>query len=490
MTPLADAPLLRDFARTGSERAFGELVSRHTNLVYSAALRQTGCPELAREITQDVFTDLARKAPTLAEKMHDDATLGGWLYTSTRYLSLNALRDERRRVAREQKLMPHEDSTPAPDAWAAVAPVLDEAMAELNDAERESVVLRFFNNLDFHAVGRALGVSDDTAQKRVTRAIEHLRELLAKRGVTVGGSGLVILISTNAVLVAPVGLSAAIITGAVAAIATSAVTQATIITMSWINAKSVAAMIAAAFIAGTATYFVEEHRVNDAEARARQLLEQQSQLATARDEALAMARTKAQEAARPRTDANDLARLRNEVTQLRQQLAAQQSRTLQAAAPPNEAPKVVAHTPGSYIAKEQMGHVGFATPEAGLETITFALMNGTYEQTIEAMGDIFAKSERENPNGSEEFAARQKKIAPHFKGMQIVAKKVLADDKVELKYRWDFAPEFLQLNPGLTPPEFQTQPMLRIGTEWRMGGSTRDHQRDWDVGGQIQTFTP
>jgi RNA polymerase sigma factor (sigma-70 family) len=227
MSTLNDAPLLRDFARTGSERAFGELVLRHTNLVYSAALRQTSCPELAREITQDVFTDLARKAPALAEKMHDHASLGGWLYTSTRYLALNAIRDERRRVLREHKLMHEADSTPDADAWADVAPVLDEAMAELNDPEREAVVLRYFQNLDFQSVGRALGVSDDTAQKRVTRALDHLRELLAKRGVTVGGSGLAILISTNAVLVAPAGMSAAILSTALAGTAISAATLAT-----------------------------------------------------------------------------------------------------------------------------------------------------------------------------------------------------------------------------------------------------------------------
>jgi RNA polymerase sigma factor (sigma-70 family) len=213
MPSLTDAQLLRDYARTGSERAFGEIVSRHTNLVYSAALRQSGSPELAREITQDVFTDLARKAPALAATLHDDAALGGWLYKGTRYLTLNALRDERRRVAREQKLMHEVDSTPDADEWARVAPVLDEAMAGLNDTEREAVVLRYFQNLDFQSVGRALGVSDDTAQKRVTRAVEHLRELLAKRGVAVGGSGFAMLLAANSVQAVPVGLSQAISAG-------------------------------------------------------------------------------------------------------------------------------------------------------------------------------------------------------------------------------------------------------------------------------------
>ncbi len=208
MTPRTDAELLRTYARDATEPAFGELVTRYTGLVYSAALRQCASPELAREVTQDVFTDLARKARTLAKNFSGDSTLGPWLYKSTRYAALNAARDERRRVARELTLMPELHGPPDEPAWDRVAPVLDDAMAELNDAEREAVVLRYFQNLDFHAVGRALHVSDDTAQKRVSRAVERLRELIAKRGVTVGGSGLMILLAANSVQAAPIGLGA------------------------------------------------------------------------------------------------------------------------------------------------------------------------------------------------------------------------------------------------------------------------------------------
>ena len=225
MTPRTDAELLRAYTRDASEPAFGELVTRYTNLVYSAALRQCACPELAREVTQDVFTDLARKARTLAANFSDDATLGAWLYKSTRYAAMNAARDERRRVAREHTLMPELAAAPDEPAWDRVAPVLDDAMAGLADAEREAVVLRYFQNLDFHAVGRALGVSDDTAQKRVSRAVERLRELLAKRGVAVGGSGLAILLTTNSVQAAPTGLGATMLAVAAKAGAAQAATS-------------------------------------------------------------------------------------------------------------------------------------------------------------------------------------------------------------------------------------------------------------------------
>lgn len=219
----SDAQLLGEYAAQGSEPAFAEVVARHTDLVYSAALRQTGSPELAREIAQGVFTDLARKAPALTGTLSPDASLAGWLFRGTRFAGLKLFRDDHRRRTRERQFMEHLD--PAPDTvldWERIAPVLDEAMAELGDTDREAVLLRYFKNQDFRAVGFALGVSDAAAQKRVSRAVERLREFLAKRGVTVGASGLVVVISANAVQAAPVGLAGTLSTAAVLAGTTAA----------------------------------------------------------------------------------------------------------------------------------------------------------------------------------------------------------------------------------------------------------------------------
>jgi RNA polymerase sigma factor (sigma-70 family) len=210
----SDAQLLSEYGALHSEPAFAEIVARHTDLVYSAAWRQTGSPELAREVSQSVFTDLARKARRLTGTLTADASLAGWLYRGTRFAALTLLRSERRRQAHERQFM--EELRPTPEtapAWERVGPMIDQAMAELGDADREAVLLRFFKNQDFHAVGRALCVSDDAAQKRVTRAVERLRAILAKRGVTVGGQGLVVAIAAHAVAAAPSGL-AATLTGA------------------------------------------------------------------------------------------------------------------------------------------------------------------------------------------------------------------------------------------------------------------------------------
>src|SRR5262249_25134102 len=155
----------------------------------------------------------ARKAKLLSQKVSADGSLAGWLHRSTRYAALNHLRDSRRRRANERQAMEQllTDSEFSAD-WEQIRPALDEALDSLSDEDREALLLRYFKNQDFRAVGHALGVSDDAAQKRVSRAVERLREFFARRGVTVSVSGLVVVISANAVQAAPIGLSAAIAT--------------------------------------------------------------------------------------------------------------------------------------------------------------------------------------------------------------------------------------------------------------------------------------
>jgi RNA polymerase sigma factor (sigma-70 family) len=259
----SDAKLLREYAAQHCEPAFAEIVARHSDLVYSAALRQTGSPELAREVAQSVFTDLARKARALADTLSAEASLAGWLFRGTRFAGLKLLRDDRRRHTRERQFMEHFNpaSETTPD-WERVAPVLDEAMAELPEADHEAVLLRYFKNQDFHAVGLALGVSDDTAQKRVSRAVERLREFFVKRGVTVEASGLVLVISANAVQAAPIGLSAEIATTAalggkiITAATTATVTKA--IAMTILQKTFIAAAIFTTLTIATSTYIAHQ----------------------------------------------------------------------------------------------------------------------------------------------------------------------------------------------------------------------------------------
>src|SRR2546428_2967190 len=105
--------------------------------------------------------------------------------------------------------------------WTHVEPLLDEAMHALDETDRAGGLLRYFENKSLREVGAALGTSDDAAQKRVSRAVERLREFFAKRGVTVGASGLAVVISANAVQAAPIGLAVTISSMTLAGVATA-----------------------------------------------------------------------------------------------------------------------------------------------------------------------------------------------------------------------------------------------------------------------------
>jgi len=181
------------------------------------------------EVAQSVFTDLARNAA----RLKPDTILTAWLYEVTRRTAINVVRGEARRQLREKIALEMNAMNANADDWTQIEPLLDEAMHALDDTDRTAVLLRFFENKSLREVGQTLGTTDDTARKRVNRAVEHLREFFAKRGVTVGASGLVTVISTNAVQAAPVGLAVAISTAAltVTTITTATLTHATVATM-------------------------------------------------------------------------------------------------------------------------------------------------------------------------------------------------------------------------------------------------------------------
>jgi DNA-directed RNA polymerase specialized sigma24 family protein len=127
------------FTWSRSKDVFAELVQRHVNLVYSAALRQVGGDQhLAQDVAQTVFSDLAREAPALVRR----ATLTGWHYTSARFAAAKIVRAENRRRDREEKLMREpNDAAPEPD-YEQLRPVLDGVMHQLQENDRERILLR------------------------------------------------------------------------------------------------------------------------------------------------------------------------------------------------------------------------------------------------------------------------------------------------------------------------------------------------------------
>jgi RNA polymerase sigma factor (sigma-70 family) len=209
-----DSELLERYARTGDEDAFGELVRRHVGLVYSVAVRQVGGDvHLAHDVAQAVFSALARKARRLSGR----AVIGGWLYRATHFAASDAVRAARRRRAREQEALNMQEIESAPEPgpdMEALRPLLDEAIGELGDTDRDAVCLRFFEERSYGEIGHKLNLTENTARMRVDRALDKLHAILLSRGVVSTTAALALALPGQAALVVPAGMAAAITEGA------------------------------------------------------------------------------------------------------------------------------------------------------------------------------------------------------------------------------------------------------------------------------------
>lgn len=213
-----EATLLRRYAEHRDQAAFGELVRRHLDGVYSSALRRVGGDShLAEDVTQKVFIDLAQQARPLSR--HPAFT--GWLYTTTRNHAANTVRTEQRRRAREQtaQLMnEHPSGGACDDAWSRVAPALDWAIDQLPERDRTAVLLRYMSRKPFDEIGETLKISGDAARMRVDRAVEKLRIVLARRGIVSTAALLSGELANHATAAAPAGLSTTVTTAALTAV--------------------------------------------------------------------------------------------------------------------------------------------------------------------------------------------------------------------------------------------------------------------------------
>lgn len=472
-----DAQLLREYAEQGREAAFTALVSRHTDLVYSAALRQVASPDLAQDVTQSVFIDLARKAPALLLKADSCASLVGWLYRSTRLAALTLLRDARRRETRETQAMQdfNSDSEVSMD-WESIRSSLDAAMADLNDADRDALLMRFFKKQDFRSVGAALGVSENTAQQRVIRALEKLRKGLARHGISTSSAALSVALATNAVQAAPVGLAATVSACAMLAapaisisISTSnVIAAAKTIAMTTLQKTLITATIAVAI--GTGIY--ETRQVSTLRHNVRTLQEQQEpllgliqQLRMERDDATNQLAALSDAVARANNNAAELLRLRSEVGTLHQ-------RTNELARLLQDTATAKSTAQGAYgqtnFPRDSWAFAGLATPEDSIRSFMWAKSLGDIKTAFSTATPEMVKQVKEHyfkGKSDEEISAMMAESASRQAGFQIMNKMTAADDQVIFQVHID----------GMPDSAYSLLTMKKINGAWKVSnGEDRD----------------
>jgi RNA polymerase sigma factor (sigma-70 family) len=258
ISPERSHELLRAYAATRRGTAFRELVAGWTGMVYATALRiARGQETLAEDITQTVFSRLAA-AP---EKVKDARALGAWLHAAATGFTLDALRLEARRRRREetsQHLIMHTPEPPAPDAGDGrheLTPEIDGALSKLPPQDSQLLLMRFWQEQDWRSIGRNFGLSDDAAQKRMNRALERLRRILARRGIT-STAGVLSAVLTGTV---PRDLPAATVLKIISA---TQLSTSTVLTTAVMTTKTKVAIAAAALvIAATAPIVYQQQRI-------------------------------------------------------------------------------------------------------------------------------------------------------------------------------------------------------------------------------------
>lgn len=384
--PLSDAQLLRAFIEEKSNSAFADLVQRHIGMVYATALRRTsGDTGLAEDATQQVFIDLSKKASRLL----NHTSLASWLYRGICFAAAKAIRAaerERSKIAASALLM--ENQTRPPE-WDALSLHLDEVMADLPEADRHAVLLRYFEDRSYRDVGVELGVSEEAARKRVDRAVDRLRDLFCGRGIQTSSSALASGLAASLAVPAPAALSAVICQGAALTVTLPATGTIVLTTMTKLQLGATAAFVAVAVTTCVIQHQTTLHLKEEIHKR------QQQAAAAAAFPAAVPSRARPISATSP--NKNELLRLRGEVTALRQRVREMSGTTLLISNMDEMRRRLgggifpIEQTPGTpfarnrYYPREIWGDVGLDSPQAVLQTALWAATSGNFDRLVDSL---------------------------------------------------------------------------------------------------------
>jgi len=359
-----DSSLLRDYI-AGSEAAFTELVRRHVDLVYAAALRMVVDAHFAEDITQATFVALSTNARDLVGR----SSISGWLHRTACNLAAKVVRTEMRRRAREQEAFAMQVSQSEPETdWNRLVPVVDLCLASLGESDRAALLLRFFEGKSARDVAEILQLSEEAAQKRISRATERLRRLLTGQQVSLSAVALTTLLSTQPASTTPLGLvgaiSAAVGTAAPGGLATGLTIK--LLAMTKLKAAVVTALVATTLATPIILQQIALKRQRDQNVVLQQKL---TALGSERDELSGQLAAAQQARDLPRAQMTELMRLRSEVGPLRRD--SQELARIRIAQPARPVSADASKEPEA-IPNAAWANVGIATPADSLQTFLWA----------------------------------------------------------------------------------------------------------------------
>ena len=469
--------LLTDYVRNGSEPAFRELVARYINLVHSAAVRLVaGDVHLAEDVAQTVFVDLARMAGSLSSEV----MLGGWLHRHTCYVAAKTMRTERRRQSRERQAVAMNSLNDHSDAnLAQLTPFLDDAINRLGARDRTAIMLRFFEQRDLRSVGQALGSNEDAAQKRVARALEKLRALLKKRGVTLSVAALGAALTAEAVSAAPAGLVASVCGVALASAAAGGGTAVTLLKLMTLTKLKVG-VISALVLAGVATPLLIQHqsanKLREQFAFLRQQADATAQLKLENERLANLLAQASDVQSRSNDQLRELQRLRSSRGKLREEK--QRLEKLRPALAAGQDAQVQNSATNSTIQpdlpKESWAFVGRATPEAALQSLFWAKTRGDLRTiqagytpaTWEVIQDYF-KEHPDEYRGEADLGVVDSNSMRNIRAFYIKRKEQLSEKEVSLEVVQEggiYARLAKEGKPYVAPMY-----MTNIHGEWKLG---------------------
>jgi RNA polymerase sigma factor (sigma-70 family) len=462
-----DGTLLQNYQREGCERAFEALVRQHLNLVYSAALRQAGSrPDLVEDIVQKVFIDFAGEA----QRFSGSVQIGGWLHRHTCFVASSVLRADRRRRDREQKAFEMSDLQENGSAWQQIEPHLDSAIDSLAEKERLAIVLRFFQKHDLSKVGEALGISEDAAQKRVSRALEKLRTILVRRGTAISVGTLASGLLAHSTVAAPT-LVASTVTAAVlgsGALAGAAGFAAPAALSLSIMAKAKIALVSTGIVASLGTA-VLIHQTSIAPLQRENAALRAQQISPPADQPTQPIVTTAAESNKLSNEQFlELMRLRGQVTQLRSatneahQLA-EENRRLRAAANQPAAKQSPSQTlVGQYLAIDSWQYAGLAQPDAAFQSSVWAMLKGDLNTVAASWTDRYLEQRlaQWKDKSDEEIKASLARDFWTVRGFEV--NRVTPTSETESIVEITLAAE--------GEPPLHRARMKKVGNDWRFDG--------------------